>query len=52
MEAKATKEGILITDSNDNGLIEWKKLLTVIQVRKLMHDLQDSLFDLYHWEER
>jgi hypothetical protein len=52
MEAKAIKEGILITDGNENGLIEWKKLLTTQQTRKLMHDLQDALFDLYHLEER
>ncbi len=52
MEVKATKDGIQLTDSNGNGLIEWKKLLTLEQVRKLIHDLQDSLFDYANLEER
>jgi hypothetical protein len=52
MEVKATKDGIIITDNNENGLVEWKKLLTDKEARKLMHDLRNSLIDLYWWEER
>jgi hypothetical protein len=52
MEVKATKDGIIVTDSNENGLVEWRKLLTAMQTRKLMQDLQNALFDLYHLEER
>jgi len=52
MEAKATKDGIIVTDSNEKGLVEWKKLLTAMQTRKLMQDLQNALFDHYHLEKR
>ena len=45
MEAKATKDGIMLTATNEHGIIEWIEELKPIEALKLSRDISNALFD-------